>query len=1114
LSVAAGDAVGDQSVFDEVSPSVGEAGKPFHVKIGARDAHGNPVAHGGLHILLFTSVEGGHGEPIAVKDEGNGTYTATHTLTKSGVYQLTAKVGDHNIKGSPLRYEIRAGEISADETELVGPDSITTGETTFFVIKLKDKYGNPVHTIADVVGALVSPSGEPIHASVTAKESGVYHLDFKPTKAAPFKLEAKVNGHPVKGTPKAVVVKPARPSADNVKVAFKDNDGFAAGKPVEFVVQFLDPYGNIAAPGEAAVKVVLKPVSVPTPITLGSTSATRPRSSSGGNLGRQPSGRSLWNAAANAVQSRSFTNLKSASEALPEPITPTLTHAEDGSINGSVVPKIVGKYLLDITLDDVPVKSEPFEVVVVPSSVKPANCILEGPGLQGAPAGDPIELIVVERDEFGNRLTVPAPVSINASVSGDNIGPIAPKLTPNPDGTFSLVFTGNKVGHYKVDVTIDNTSILGCPYIIVVDAGTVSPADCTASGDGLHTTNVGEASFFEVQTKDKGGNRSLKGGSAVVSFLQGPEKVDVNVTDNNDGTYSAKYIVNQVGEYKLHVVVDGKPISASPFEVTSKSGKPHPEGTQVEGKFELHAGKPQSFVIRLRDKAGNPVKSGEGIKVEAGLVPLDKLTAQALHGLAAAVPSSAETTGKGKKTRKPKVKKEKKPKTGDESSSSSSSSSESGSDSDTESKGKKSKEKKHVEHVEQEDEPIKVEVHDNGDGTYTITVPAVKKSGRYAFNIDLDGAPLKGSPFHVAVQAGPPKQVTLSGITLNELGHIPAVAGNNAQFVLHASDEFGNAIKSGGADVEFKVDGPTKLALKVLDNDDGSYTVAQRFTVAGKYDAHVTIGGHDVASALNIDVQPNELSPAHAIAIGAGIKKAKAGEEAKFLVQSVDKYGNEIQHGGAEVIAHIKGPDGAEDQEHVYAIVVDNENGIYNVAYTVNNIGRYILHVTIAGVNIASSPFTVRVTPGAAVASKSVVKNLSDLPYGRAKSDSPAFKIHLHDRNGHKKSKGGEELEVYLRKPIRKPATIIDNGDGSYDIRYPKGLEVGEYEVIAELRGERFEIPNTSVQVEEPGSLPEEEQQLLEELLPTSSSALTNFLRSLDDEKKAAFVADLRGLKR
>jgi hypothetical protein len=105
----------------------------------------------------------------------------------------------------------------------------------------------------------------------------------------------------------------------------------------------------------------------------------------------------------------------------------------------------------------------------------------------------------------------------------------------------------------------------------------------------------------------------------------------------------------------------------------------------------------------------------------------------------------------------------------------------------------------------------------------------------------------------------------------------------------------------------------------VIDNENGSYTIPYRLTVAGLYDAVINVGGHNIDSEVKIDVQPNELSPIHAIAIGAGvrvhtsppcssfpntglgIKKAKAGEEAKFMVQSLDKYKNEIQTGGAEV---------------------------------------------------------------------------------------------------------------------------------------------------------------------------------------------------------------------
>lgn len=62
-------------------------------------------------------------------------------------------------------------------------------------------------------------------------------------------------------------------------------------------------------------------------------------------------------------------------------------------------------------------------------------------------------------------------------------------------------------------------------------------------------------------------------------------------------------------------------------------GKPHPDATQVEGKFEFVVGKPQEFVIRLRDKAGNPVvvKEGHGVTLEAAIKPVDLAGMHKIH---------------------------------------------------------------------------------------------------------------------------------------------------------------------------------------------------------------------------------------------------------------------------------------------------------------------------------------------------------------------------------------------------------------------------------------------------------------------------------------------------
>jgi hypothetical protein len=91
------------------------------------------------------------------------------------------------------------------------------------------------------------------------------------------------------------------------------------------------------------------------------------------------------------------------------------------------------------------------------------------------------------------------------------------------------------------------------------------------------------------------------------------------------------------------------------------------------------------------------------------------------------------------------------------------------------------------------------------------------------------------------------------------------------------------------------------------------------------------------------------------------------------------------------------------------------------------------------------------------------------------------MQFHLRDRYGNHKTKGGDELKVHLRKPTRKAALVVDNGDGTYlssvpscmkvfddiryDITYPKGIESGEYEVVAELKGKPVNLPLT-VQVD------------------------------------------------
>ena len=74
---------------------------------------------------------------------------------------------------------------------------------------------------------------------------------------------------------------------------------------------------------------------------------------------------------------------------------------------------------------------------------------------------------------------------------------------------------------------------------------------------------------FKIVTKDKNNYLFHKGGSEVVVQAQSNRGgvTPVEVKDNKDGSYSASFVANQVGEVKLSVTIKGQQIKGSPFIV-------------------------------------------------------------------------------------------------------------------------------------------------------------------------------------------------------------------------------------------------------------------------------------------------------------------------------------------------------------------------------------------------------------------------------------------------------------------------------------------------------------------------------------------------------------------
>jgi len=89
-------------------------------------------------------------------------------------------------------------------------------------------------------------------------------------------------------------------------------------------------------------------------------------------------------------------------------------------------------------------------------------------------------------------------------------------------------------------------------------------------GRGLFEAVAGQPAEFVIQAMDPDtGAPAYRGGHRFCAVLESRElHYDLDVVDNDDGTFSAKYIPTRVGTYELSVMLDDYDIQGSPFNPT------------------------------------------------------------------------------------------------------------------------------------------------------------------------------------------------------------------------------------------------------------------------------------------------------------------------------------------------------------------------------------------------------------------------------------------------------------------------------------------------------------------------------------------------------------------
>ena len=96
----------------------------------------------------------------------------------------------------------------------------------------------------------------------------------------------------------------------------------------------------------------------------------------------------------------------------------------------------------------------------------------------------------------------------------------------------------------------------------------IDPIACEVVNLPNHIT-VGKELKFSIITKYRNGSQCSVGGSQVSVQLESNtgEVISAQVVDNKDGSYIASFIVQQIGEVKLSVSINGQQIKGSPYSL-------------------------------------------------------------------------------------------------------------------------------------------------------------------------------------------------------------------------------------------------------------------------------------------------------------------------------------------------------------------------------------------------------------------------------------------------------------------------------------------------------------------------------------------------------------------
>lgn len=978
--------------------------------------------------------------PLEAKDNRNGTYDFSYRPTRGNKHTVQVNYGGVATENSPYRVFVSEPSVPG-AVKVFGPGverGVRPNTATHFNIDCREAGPGELQI------ALTNSQGQDIPIDIRDNRNGTYTVDYQTPNPGEHRVTILYAGAEI---PQSPIVFPVQSNVDVTKVKV---DGLEPSvfvdSPTDFVVdtralanlrkEAKGGAGTTGTTGDGKVMcVITNPSGTRTdsflrPLTDGTYKISYtpfeegrhtidllydgvpvPGSPFTVNVRRgcepnkcQAFGPGLEHGLVNQVNTFTVETKGAGTGGLglavegPSEAKITCKDNRDGSCTVEYIPPESGDYDVSIKFADQHIPGSPFKVNV-DESVDASQVVVWGSGLEPGKvrAGVPLTFHV-DGTKAGR-----APLKVDI---GTEKGPIpkAPEIRDNGDGTYDITYIPHKEGAMQTaNVTWGGRPVPGSPYRTRVKPA-VEPNRVRVSGSGVSSKGIPASLPTEmlIDTTDAGPadlNVSVMGPDGH------PRKV--KLVDNGDGTFSASYVPDDCGKYKVSVKYGDQEVGHSPFPVQAYATGKADKCKITEGiTHALNIGEEYCITVnaknagngavtcRIRSTSGSDLDidiedNGDGtfsiyytvkdageytLSVKFGGQPVPEgfysFTAQSEEAFRQTKVNGVQSSPGTSNYRPVQLSNIPLPTTGG--------------------------------HVTAEvkmpsgksDVPV---IEDNRDGTVSVRY-SPREEGLHELHVKYNAEHVQGSPFKFHVDSIASGYVTAYGS-----GLVHGITGEPCNFTISTKD-------AGAGGLSLAVEGSSKAEISCHDNKDGTVSVSYLPTAPGEYKVSVKFAEkHIKGSPYSVKIT-GEGRKRNQISVGSQSEVSLPGKVTESDIKSLN--------------ASIQAPSGLEEPCFLKKL----PNGHLGISFTPREVGEHLVSVKRMGNHIANSPFKITVGEkevGDAAKVKISGKSLSE---GQTHKENQ-FTIDTRDA-------GYGGLSLSIEGPSKADIQCKDNEDGTLTIGY------------------------------------------------------------------------------